>query len=239
MYTAGNPVMLVDPDGMGTKPPKRRKFRRRKFRLKRRKGIPRVGRNVLRPHTRRAHHSPAYWFAKLSGKPLTIPMGRYRTSRWINVGAGGAGKTTFFYQPPNMGTYSLRSMRIRGNGSGVIGALITTGPNVANGAFGFPIDGFGALFGGMNGAPVGFIPFLNQFLYLNTFRGGILNIAVVYGIIPNSIRLNPFFRRTTSWAVYRGGVSNNLGYVLQISVKQWVRINPINRWFGFRWWYGI
>jgi hypothetical protein len=97
--------------------------------------------------------------------------------------------------------------------------------------------GFNSYF--MNGAPVGFIPFLNQFLYLNTFRGGILNIAVVYGIIPNSIRLNPFFRRTTSWAVYRGGVSNNLGYVLQISVKQWVRINPINRWFGFRWWYGI
>ena len=97
--------------------------------------------------------------------------------------------------------------------------------------------GFNSYF--MNGAPVGFIPFLNQFLYLNTFRGGMLNIAVVYGIIPNSIRLNPFFRRTTSWAVYRGGVSNNLGYVLQIRVKQWVRIRPGNRFILFQWWYGV
>ena len=96
--------------------------------------------------------------------------------------------------------------------------------------------GFNSYF--MNGAPVGFIPFLNQFLYLNTFRGGMLNIAAVYGIIPNSIRLNPFFRRTTSWAVYRGGVSNNLGYVLQIRVKQWVPYQN-NRPFWQRWWYGL
>ena len=98
--------------------------------------------------------------------------------------------------------------------------------------------GLGALYGLSNGVPVGFIPLLNQFLYLNTFRGGILNMAGIYGILPNSIRLNPFFRRTTSWAVFRGGASNNQGYRLQIKVKQW-RPYQNNRPFWHKWWYGL
>jgi len=236
MYVAGNPVMLVDPDGMEHKPPKRK--RRKRFKMKTRRGIPRVGSNRLKQRRSHTHHSPAYWIAKWQGKIETVPMGRYETSRWITVGTGGAGKSTFSYQPPNMGSYSLRSMRVVGQGSGILGTLITTGPNVANGAFGFPMDGLGALYGLSNGAPVGFIPFLNQFLYLNTFRGGILNMAGIYGILPNSIRLNPFFRRTTSWAVFRGGASNNQGYILQIRVKQW-RPYQNNRPFWQRWWYGL
>jgi len=236
MNVAGNPVMLVDPNGMEHKPPKRK--RRKRFKMKTRRGIPRVGSNRLKQRRSHTHHSPAYWIAKWQGKIETVPMGRYGTSRWITVGTGGAGKSTFSYQPPNMGSYSLRSMRVVGQGSGIFGTLITTGPNVANGAFGFPMDGLGALYGLSNGVPVGFIPLLNQFLYLNTFRGGILNMAGIYGILPNSIRLNPFFRRTTSWAVFRGGASNNQGYRLQIKVKQW-RPYQNNRPFWHKWWYGL
>ena len=75
-------------------------------------------------------------------------------------------------------------------------------------------------------------------LFLNMFRGG-FNLLGVYGIMPNSLRVNPAFRKSTSWGVYRGGMSNNMGYNLQIRVRQWMAIRPGNRWFGFRWWYGI
>jgi hypothetical protein len=159
-------------------------------------------------------------------------MGRYVTSPWILIDVGGPGRTDFSFIPPILDDYRLRGIRIQGYSQGINWTLITGGPRaVKGGGFGFPFELiFFPRYTGSFRLDVGFAPLWNSF-------------AVFFGfaplILPNQIRINPVFRKSTNWSVYRGGKSGNLDYSFYIRYRVWKPIKPEDRGPLFKWWYGI
>jgi RHS repeat-associated protein len=244
MYVRGNPVMLVDPDGLSDGQVKGRKPRGNKRWFKHKNRKMGNGQKLVWRH-KNAKKSPNERIASASGKIPTIKTGNYNTTPWQNVGTGNNGRTTFtLNRGPNQDY--LRSLRVLGSGpGGFVGTAITT----TNGGF---IDGYfdqfyisspdGTVVPGTNGMYGGFIPGLSLAAnYVAKYfpTKPLSKVVSVIVLALNSQRINPIYRNTHHVNVNRGAWGTNGQYNLQARYRQFNFIDPNNRGNIFKWWYGI
>jgi len=243
MYVRGNPIMLVDPNGMNYRRPKPPKANRRWFKHRnRRMG----GGQKLKWRHKRSKKSPNERVAQGRGKLPKIKTGNYSTSPWQNVGTGNNGRNTFTLNRRANQDY-LRGLRVLGPGpGGFVGTFI----NSTKGGF---IDGYfdqfyitapnGTIVPGTNGMYSGFIPGLNQaanFLAKYIPTKPLSKITSVIILALNAQRINPIYRNTYHVNVYRGAWGTDGEYTLQARFREFIFISPKKRKNPFfRIWYGL
>jgi hypothetical protein len=246
MYVRGNPVMLVDPNGMSDRKPKKGKkpkANRKWFKhKKRRMGS---GQKLIWRH-KGSSKSPNQRVAHARGKLPKIKTGNYNTSDWQPEGTGTNGYN-MHNLTRNPGQDYLRSLKVTGNHNNGLKGTLFTNKN------GFPIDGIITYQGPWsisgNWQFAGYLPFIgnsllnfsNILLASNMFIRDpkLLPMTLVSSLlyVANSSRINPLFRNTYNVNISRIGGS----YTLEARFREFNLYNTTNnkRPYWHSWWYGL